>query len=114
IITEEVRQSDDVLPGAEEESVVRWGGEEFVVVFSQTNRDAAHFAAERIRARIAAELTTVRPNGEAVTISGGLAEYRTAEPSEVDNLLRAADEQLLAAKKSGKNIILPVPERAAA
>lgn len=107
IITKEVRQSDDVLPSGDDEAVVRWGGEEFVVLFSGADRRAAFGAAERIRERITTELTDVRPQHLPVTVSGGLAEYDGESNGDWQDLLKQADSRLLAAKEQGKNRIFP-------
>lgn len=113
IIADTVRGSDGVLPG-DEGSVVRWGGEEFVVILTGADRDQAHQAADRIRQRVQQELTGRRPQGKPVTVSGGLVEFSPDTIGDWKTLLKTADQQLLAAKESGKNIIFPSAESAAA
>lgn len=108
IITREIRQSDDVLSPGDDEAVVRWGGEEFVVLFSGADATASHVAAERIRERITTELTDVRPHHLPVTVSGGLAEYYGESNGDWQDLLKQADRWLLAAKENGKNVIYPL------
>jgi len=76
----------------------RWGGEEFLVVLTDTRLDGARMCAERIRAAI--EALTVPRVGH-VTISAGVAELTPGEDLSVA-LLRA-DEMLYKAKGSGRN-----------
>lgn len=77
----------------EQDLVVRWGGEEFVVVLPDTTRDDARHVAERI-------LTEVRDSTD-VTISAGLDEYE--EGVDVDEMVRRADTALYAAKEAGRD-----------
>lgn len=104
-----IRSQDELLIG-DDKSVVRWGGEEFVVVFSGIDKQQAQQAAEHIRQRIDQALTSMRPSGKPVTISGGVAEYTADQHAEWKDLLREADEQVLLAKTAGKNVIFPLSE----
>jgi diguanylate cyclase (GGDEF)-like protein len=85
----------------------RYGGEEFLIVFPDTRREQAMAAAENIRAAIAAypfahaESQTMG----CVSISGGVAECPLDERNAV-GLVRAADEALYRAKRSGRNRVL--------
>lgn len=108
-----IRTNDDLLTG-DEGSVVRWGGEEFVVMLSNASGDQAHEAAERIRERIAEALSDVRPSGNIVTVSGGVAEYQPDRHQTWKELLADADRHVLDAKSAGKNVIHPPQKQAAA
>ena len=72
----------------------RWGGDEFAVVLPQTPRDEARRVASRMREAIPSAART--PDSAAVGISVGVAEL--AENQAVEELLRAADRDLLAEK----------------
>lgn len=85
-----VRQSDHVA---------RLGGEEFVVLLTETGIDAAVTLVERMRAAVAALHTPGLP--QHITISAGLAQWREGENAE--SLLRRADRALYRAKASGRN-----------
>jgi len=77
----------------------RFGGEEFLVLLPDTDRDAALLVAEKLRSEIEhAELVGVGP----ITASLGLAVLPT-DAGEPDDLLRKADRALYAAKESGRN-----------
>lgn len=82
----------------------RFGGEEFLLLLPNTDREGARQLAERCRAALVA-LRITAENGEPVPVSGsfGLActdgqAGITAEP-----LVRAADEALYASKSGGRN-----------
>ena len=77
----------------EQDLVVRYGGEEFMVVLPNTNIRQAEVIAERI-------LTNVRKN-TSVTISAGLAQY--TGQTNFDQLVHQADVSLYAAKNSGRD-----------
>ncbi|HZH28498.1 MAG TPA: PleD family two-component system response regulator [Azospirillaceae bacterium] len=83
--------------------VVRWGGEEFVVIMPDTDATAASAVAERLRSKIADELFVVSaPVGELkVTISIGVA--ASLEGEGADSLLKRADDALYVAKTGGRN-----------
>lgn len=77
----------------ETDIVGRFGGEEFVVIMPQTDLAGACVFAERLRARIAQELS--------ITISGGVA---AAVPGDDPQTLMArADRALYAAKSAGRD-----------
>ena len=82
--------------------VVRYGGEEFVVIAPATDGDGAVLAAERIRAAVAATATELA-DGRFVplTISAGVASL--VDETDGRGLFRAADSALLAAKRAGRD-----------
>jgi diguanylate cyclase (GGDEF)-like protein len=87
--------------------VVRYGGEEFVVVMTSSNQDQAFQYAEQLRQKVAAERFPV-PGLEAplqVTISVGISSF-PADGQSTTELLKAADDALYAAKAAGRNRVL--------
>ncbi len=80
----------------------RFGGEEFIVLLSATDRDGALVAAEKIRNAIAA--ISVPAVGRAITASLGLATFPD-DASDAVALLRGADRALYTAKRNGRNRI---------
>ena len=82
--------------------VVRYGGEEFVVIAPATDGDGAVLAAERIRAAVAATASEL-VDGRLVplTISAGVASL--VDEADGRGLFRAADSALLAAKRAGRD-----------
>lgn len=85
-----VRQSDHVA---------RFGGEEFVVLLTETGLDEALPLVERMRAAVAAMSIPEWPGH--ITLSAGLAQWQEAESGET--LLRRADQALYRAKGAGRN-----------
>ena len=84
------------------EEPARLGGEEFLVVCSNTNADQAQVCAERIR--VAVHGNTIRTLGfeGSVTVSLGIAEMQPDMPG-IDALLKASDDAVYQAKGSGRN-----------
>lgn len=78
----------------------RFGGEEFVVLASHTDRDGAQLLAERIREAVAA-ITTVRGRSIELSVSLGLASLLSNEGQ--DSLFERADQALYKAKQGGRN-----------
>jgi diguanylate cyclase (GGDEF)-like protein len=88
----------------EGELIGRYGGEEFIMVMPDVDREGALGAAERIRRLIAAHPfphASKQPTGS-VTVSGGVSVW-PMDSADLDALLRKADEALYAAKRAGRN-----------
>jgi diguanylate cyclase (GGDEF)-like protein len=79
----------------------RWGGEEFLVVASQTNASQACRAAERLRIAIAHHQFEKVGN---ITASFGVTEYRAGELPQT--WLKRVDEAMYAAKQAGRNCVV--------
>ncbi|HUN77886.1 MAG TPA: GGDEF domain-containing protein [Solirubrobacteraceae bacterium] len=85
--------------------VARYGGDEFVVILPNADRDSAAGAAERARQRLAALPTPDLTRG--VHASIGVAQWRS--PMTADDLLAACDHALLAVKRNGKGTVACAP-----
>ncbi|MCA9604323.1 MAG: GGDEF domain-containing protein [Myxococcales bacterium] len=86
--------------------VARFGGEEFVIIFPDTQLEQAMHAAERVRQAVA-DQTLEMPDGTAlpsVTISMGVAELELGES--VPDLLKTADLAMYRAKQAGRNRVM--------
>ena len=81
--------------------LVRYGGEEFLLVSTQTALDGAQRLAERLRIMIAAVPFPSLPRDTQVTVSVGIAQYRPGES--IQSTLLRADAALYAAKQNGRN-----------
>jgi diguanylate cyclase (GGDEF)-like protein len=81
--------------------VARYGGDEFVAVFCETELVRGHAAVERVRRAVEHERWDALAPGLAVTVSAGLAD--ASEASSPERLLALADERLSEAKRAGRN-----------
>lgn len=80
----------------------RFGGEEFVMLLSDVDREDALMLIERLRRAIEqTQFGTGNLRRRRVTASFGVAEYRAGE--ELEDAIRRADELLYAAKRNGRN-----------
>ncbi|MEQ1570270.1 MAG: GGDEF domain-containing protein [Myxococcota bacterium] len=84
--------------------LVRWGGEEFLVLLPRTSVEAAVVVAERIRTSIAATRAPGWPDGVAVTASVGVAAWLPDTP--VDAAVVEADRALYRAKAAGRDRVV--------
>lgn len=82
--------------------VGRLGGEEFAILLPETDLEAAHVVAERVRAKIAAELFACEKVNFRITASLGIA-AATPSMSGMNALIRSADMALYEAKALGRN-----------
>ena len=85
----------------EVDCVVRYGGEEFVVLLPETGGEEAAETAERIRARVAAEGLAAGT----ITLSVGVAEFPTHGDSP-ESMIAAADGALYRAKREGRDRVV--------
>lgn len=86
------------------DAVVRYGGEEFLLLLPGIGLANATRIAERARRIVAETPFRVDDTDIAVTISAGVAERRDGEAREA--LLERADEALYAAKDAGRNRVI--------
>lgn len=81
--------------------VFRFGGEEFLILLSNTGRDAAGMVGERLRQAAQAQDYWVEGKRIELTVSLGCSTLLAAESAE--SLLRRADNALYVAKREGRN-----------
>ena len=80
----------------------RYGGEEFVILLTETNEAGTCRMAERLRARVANMSIETDQSQIFVTISFGVVACDVAR-DDMDTLIARADSALYAAKNSGRN-----------
>jgi two-component system, cell cycle response regulator len=88
----------------------RYGGEEFVLIFPDTDEVAAASVAERLRAAIASPPFRAQGHGIPVTASFGVARHHAGQP--IEAVLGCADSALYAAKTKGRNMVVIAPSPA--
>jgi diguanylate cyclase len=91
------------------DTIGRWGGEEFLVIYSGSNAHEAAQGAARLRERVAAAAVTI-PGGQPLrfTVSIGLTEHAPFES--VDALVERADRAMYQAKSQGRDRVVTVHE----
>ncbi|MFH0913329.1 MAG: GGDEF domain-containing protein [Candidatus Omnitrophota bacterium] len=100
-IQETIRQID---------MVGRYGGEEFSVVLSETDKEAAQFAAERIRQAIEERRIKVYDEELKITVSIGISTF-PGDGKDIKALIDRADSALYRAKETGRNKVCIYPRQ---
>lgn len=79
----------------------RWGGEEFILFFPETNEESAEYLGEKLRHAVEHyDFNDV----DKVTASFGITLYKQGETSE--ELIKRADEAMYQAKSAGRNRVI--------
>ena len=81
------------------DALIRWGGEEFLLVLSGTDREGARLVISRL-GKIG---FGARPDGQPVTVCMGLAERLSDGSRDVNELVEIADRRMYEAKIAGRN-----------
>lgn len=84
------------------DAIARFGGDEFVLLFPETDYTSAQTAVDRIRKELS---LIMRDDGKPVTFSMGVVTCADATGS-AEETIRAADSLMYLAKKSGKNKVV--------
>lgn len=82
--------------------LVRWGGEEFILILPSTYCNEAENVLERVRN----QGMGMRPDGKPMTASIGLAERTVDSLDDWRKLVEIADQRMYAAKQGGKDRII--------
>lgn len=86
----------------ESDRLARYGGDEFVILLPETDRDAALEAGERIRKAVENTAFNMDGNQIKTTVSVGIASY-PAHAVNLDELMNKADRALYQSKEAGRN-----------
>jgi len=86
----------------------RYGGDEFVILFTRTSREGILRAVEKIRRSVEEHEFRLKAESppQCVTISMGVVIFGDIPAMSSDELLGLADDRLLAAKKKGRNKVV--------
>lgn len=82
--------------------LIRWGGEEFLVIMPNTDIKQADIALARMRQAGFGN----RPDGDELTASIGVAERIQDSAPDYHFLIEAADQRMYLAKKRGRNLVV--------
>ncbi len=89
------------------DTLFRYGGEEFVIILSNTDQQEALLVAHRLCHLISDQSFSVDPGLELnLTISAGAATLRPDDDLRGISLLKRADQHLLQAKSTGRNRVV--------
>ena len=83
----------------------RYGGEEFVLLLSNANGDAAQLVAHRIMEQVREMRFEEHPDFR-LTVSIGVSSMVPSAPPEIDLLIRSADNAMYRAKQTGRDRIV--------
>jgi diguanylate cyclase (GGDEF)-like protein len=86
-----------------DDAICRMGGDEFLVLMTETDAGAAARAAERIRRAIADAPVQTREGSLAMSVSVGYAVRAPKDATPVEGLLERADQALMKSKAGGRN-----------
>jgi diguanylate cyclase (GGDEF)-like protein len=86
----------------------RYGGEEFIVLFTRTSREGIVSAVDKIRRSVEEQRIALQECAEPlpITVSIGVAIFEDVANMTSDQIIRLADERLLTAKNTGRNKIV--------
>ncbi len=83
--------------------IFRYGGEEFVVILSNTGPNGARLLAERVRHAI--ESTFIDWNSDTLSVTASLGVASLKQDIAADVLLQNADKAMYKAKSNGRNLV---------
>ena len=85
-------------------SMVRWGGEEFLIIFEEVNGDEACVKLQELSNKIRNLRFNIAERSFSITVTIGVEEFDYA--SEVDAFVKRADEKLYKGKEAGRDRIV--------
>jgi diguanylate cyclase (GGDEF)-like protein len=88
----------------------RLGGEEFAILLTGADGEAAQTFAERLRLRVAQTPAMYRRQPIPMTLSIGITPL-TAADTNIDEVLRRADTALYQAKAAGRDSVVVAPQQ---
>ena len=87
----------------ENDYIARWGGEEFVIMLTNTNLNQGRLVIEKLRQEIINDFITSENNHFKFTITFGIAKPNNIS---INSIIKEADIHMYQGKKSGKNLII--------
>ncbi|MGC9195215.1 MAG: GGDEF domain-containing protein [Syntrophobacteraceae bacterium] len=91
----------------ETDLVGRWGGDEFVLIFSATDLESAATVAERLRKLVQNTRLVYHKNEISMTVSVGVTQVISGDPS-LESVFNRADKAMYQSKKAGGNMVTTV------
>ncbi len=94
------------MAGRKGDFVIRYGGEEFIMILPGAGKEDLMFIGERLRHMVEESVVQVGTNQIKVTISIGLVSYPEYGVESEYELTEAADQALYNAKERGRNMVV--------
>jgi len=88
----------------EQDTVARWGGEEFLLLLPETNLNGSRVVAEKIKAELADKCYEYNNLKIQISMTFGISSFKTGDS--IEECVKKADKALYKGKKSGKNCIV--------
>jgi diguanylate cyclase (GGDEF)-like protein len=88
----------------EQDSLARWGGEEFLIMLPETDAAGAEVLADRLRINIQEKAFEYRKKKISITLTQGICEY--GEGITIDDAIMKADNALYEGKHRGRNCVV--------
>jgi diguanylate cyclase len=92
----------------ENESICRYGGEEFAIIIKNSSIEASTKRAEQIREQLQSSRLSIKGSSkkiDTITASFGVAQFYGSE-DDLENFISRADKSLYAAKEAGRNTVI--------
>ncbi|MBJ6982110.1 GGDEF domain-containing protein [Luteimonas sp. MC1572] len=107
VLREVARRLRDAV--RKQDSIARWGGEEFLLLLPDSRAAGAASLADKLRQRVSAEPILVGPQDTpvSITLTMGYSEYRPG--TLLDACIKAADTALFEGKRKGKDRVMASP-----
>lgn len=86
--------------------IIRFGGEEFLVILPGASKEDTNFVAERLRHMVEDSLIKYNDQEIKTTISAGYSSFPENEVNDESNLVVIADKALYLAKETGRNKVV--------
>ena len=101
-----LKQTADILSDncREGDGVYRWGGEEFVMIMADADKQTCIDKAEELRVKVMDAVCTFEGTDIRRTLSFGVSEFDRGRT--IEENVSAADEKLYAAKEGGRNRVV--------
>lgn len=93
---------------AEIDWLVRYGGEEFLIVLPETSLLAAIEVAERMRMNVERDLKIILPDGQHLKVTASFGVAERVPDDTLETLVQRADQWLYFSKSLGRNQVQPV------
>ena len=104
-----LRDISDLVRGLcrQEDALIRYGGEEYLVILFHTPRDGAEIFGERVRECVTEHKFTSGDLQIAITVSGGIASQPEDEiDADPEAMIKLADQRLYTAKRNGRDQVI--------